>query len=544
MSTTYHTPITTGAAANAAVVNSPLGELDQAITDNITTASTEVVNARSAGNVNAAAATLTERLAWLQRANVYSGDAYGMDEANSAADNLTALTAAVNAARVNNGIVLLPAGVFSCNGLTFPGDDVTIIGAGKPHLNAAGTALTGGTVLVGCTFDINDYKRILIMNLGIDKSTAGGNCIDSGSNGTTVQSVHVVNVAALSDGSSGTHGCVLTSGSHNVVTNFSAFDCDHGLVFRCSYSCASDIYAQNCAASTMTLKAIDTVDCIGNVVNNVMGYGSAAYNQGAFIVEAHDLATCTLNNVSNVYVKNATFGLQYKSIDGGSGHGTCTRNNFINFTLDTIQFDGVRIQGSASNVTQAHFTNFIIRTCGSDGFENQLTEDSFYLQNCVVSGAGADTYNGQFFTRQINGRDERLAVVSRTTAQAITTATWTEITHDEAKSETDGDMWDSVTDPEHLISPRDGYYKCVAHAIFAADATGKRGVRIVRSQDAAVVSQMIVPPVNGTDDMHVECQYIQNMNEDTYYTVEVYQDSGGNLDLEPQYFVSMELVAG
>jgi hypothetical protein len=31
MSTTYHTPITVGAAANASTVNTPLGQLDQAI---------------------------------------------------------------------------------------------------------------------------------------------------------------------------------------------------------------------------------------------------------------------------------------------------------------------------------------------------------------------------------------------------------------------------------------------------------------------------------------------------------------------------------
>lgn len=33
MSTNYHTAITTGAAANASTVNSPLGQLDQAITN-------------------------------------------------------------------------------------------------------------------------------------------------------------------------------------------------------------------------------------------------------------------------------------------------------------------------------------------------------------------------------------------------------------------------------------------------------------------------------------------------------------------------------
>ncbi len=33
MTTNYHTDITTGAAANASVVNSPLGQLDDAITD-------------------------------------------------------------------------------------------------------------------------------------------------------------------------------------------------------------------------------------------------------------------------------------------------------------------------------------------------------------------------------------------------------------------------------------------------------------------------------------------------------------------------------
>jgi len=33
MTTNHHTDITTGAAANAETVNSPLGELDQAITD-------------------------------------------------------------------------------------------------------------------------------------------------------------------------------------------------------------------------------------------------------------------------------------------------------------------------------------------------------------------------------------------------------------------------------------------------------------------------------------------------------------------------------
>lgn len=132
MSTTHHTAITTGAAANAAVINSPLGELDAAI---VTEAAARV----------AADAEFTNALVGVF--NVLDYGAVG----DGATDDATAIQAAIDAAEAaGGGTVVLPKGTFAIGTvLTVGADNIHIRGGGHGSIIQTIGAVATGIDLTG-----------------------------------------------------------------------------------------------------------------------------------------------------------------------------------------------------------------------------------------------------------------------------------------------------------------------------------------------------------------------------------------------------------
>ncbi len=120
------------------------------------------------------------------------------------------------------------------------------------------------------------------------------------------------------------------------------------------------------------------------------------------------------------------------------------------------------------------------------------------------------------------------AFVVRTAAQQLTTATVTAITFDTMGFDI-GTMWNPAL-PTRLTVPvgGGGTYLCLAQAGFAANAVGQRQMRITKN-GAALQAILNLPAAAAFEvDLHVS-QLIPVIDGD-YFGIDVYQDSGGNLN--------------
>jgi len=123
-----------------------------------------------------------------------------------------------------------------------------------------------------------------------------------------------------------------------------------------------------------------------------------------------------------------------------------------------------------------------------------------------------------------------LCILRQTSAQTLTTATWTDLLMDTEDIDRDGGH-STVTNPARYTSPTAGYLLLGGGAGFAANATGQRGVRwalngttingtqvfisAVAAQVLTLANRAIFQAVNGTTD---------------YVTNQGHQTSGGNLN--------------
>jgi hypothetical protein len=93
---------------------------------------------------------------------------------------------------------------------------------------------------------------------------------------------------------------------------------------------------------------------------------------------------------------------------------------------------------------------------------------------------------------------------------------------------------DTVTNNGRFTIPtgKAGKYLVVARAAFATNATGKRGGRVLKNGTAVAGSPVIVEAVEmASASTIVAFSVIVDVAVGDYITVEAYQDSGGNLDI-------------
>ena len=135
--------------------------------------------------------------------------------------------------------------------ITADADDLVIEGAGAPLFDGAN--LVGGTVIQG-QINANNKRRVIIRNLGVDVRGLGLDAIRSGTQGTGQrQELIIENVTLLGDGVG--HGIALVSGSHNLVKNVTAYNFQHGVIFRCSHSRLDGAYLENITVWSVGIKA-------------------------------------------------------------------------------------------------------------------------------------------------------------------------------------------------------------------------------------------------------------------------------------------------
>lgn len=122
------------------------------------------------------------------------------------------------------------------------------------------------------------------------------------------------------------------------------------------------------------------------------------------------------------------------------------------------------------------------------------------------------------------------ARVRRTTAQTIGDAAWTALQWAETTSFEEGDVWQSGANTR-LTAPKPGVYFVQAVVRFAANSTGVRGLR-VQEGGATVIGTVQQNSAGASEATYLQLALPYALDKDDYVEIEVFQDSGGNLDIE------------
>lgn len=498
----------------------------------------EVITARAPNHGNPAP-NLQQHLFWLEQRRFYA-EAYGFGATADAAANTAALLQALTAA-VGGGVVILPAGNFPINGVSFPGDDIALMGAGMPWPNAARTGLIGGTVLRGGTLDLARRKRCAIRDLGVDVS--GVSARDAIRSGVTQaggnQEAFVANVTTLGSGTR--HGCVLTSGDRNVVYNFRAHRFEHGLVFRCGYSMADQIYSEDCTISCMTVKAVqgETSDAVHNLISNLSSFSTTVNGAGGvwFHVDGAS-AKVKYNQLVNYTAVNTGSGIIFKAPNNSTVPAMCEYNTVTNAVIDKTRYQGVQLTGSVDHITLSHVT-----TIGTAvGFHNYGTGRDIALIGCQCAPAGSNQTSGVFSVRQING-EARLATRARPKAGlSIPPDKWVTIAWRTPEFNT-ANGWSSAS-PTKLVPNQPAEWRISASLTLQSDVNAICTVRIVehRGANAHVVQTQSSAPVWTDQDRRVQVAYEGKSGPDLYYTVEALHTATQTLALREASDVVLEKV--
>lgn len=99
------------------------------------------------------------------------------------------------------------------------------------------------------------------------------------------------------------------------------------------------------------------------------------------------------------------------------------------------------------------------------------------------------------------------------------------------------DMWEGVTNPSRITVPLDGWYTFTAHASFAANGSGIRGVKLRSGGSTTLAWQRVSAASSGTTELTVTCGAV-TLSASNYVEATVEQTSGGNLNVSPTLRVS------
>lgn len=92
-----------------------------------------------------------------------------------------------------------------------------------------------------------------------------------------------------------------------------------------------------------------------------------------------------------------------------------------------------------------------------------------------------------------------------------------------------GGLHDNVTNNSRLTAQKAGTYLITGHVAFAANATGKRRVTIVKGGTVSIAAQERL--ASATDVSYLSVATLYHLSALEYVELFAYQDSGGNLDV-------------
>jgi hypothetical protein len=168
-----------------------------------------------------------------------------------------------------------------------------------------------------------------------------------------------------------------------------------------------------------------------------------------------------------------------------------------------------------------------------------VIDASYVVSTTITITGGSDyslanaTISGQAYSYAENPQNYPFSTVAirveRSTNQSIPNATWTALSFDaiitEEKPATTS-QWSSGS-PTRLICRLPGYYLVNAHVRFAANATGARGINLMKN--GVGLTSTIIAAFSGQDP-NIQCSTIVKLDTGDYIETKCYQNSGAALN--------------
>lgn len=136
-------------------------------------------------------------------------------------------------------------------------------------------------------------------------------------------------------------------------------------------------------------------------------------------------------------------------------------------------------------------------------------------------------------------------IATRATTQAITTSTWTPVEYNSGDISDPFSMHDSSTNPSRFTVPAGwgGTYLCWASVGMTANATGTRLLHMsINNSTPGSTVRSVQANGNASHQQGMNLLYVQELDAGDYVEFEVWQNSGGNLNVGADAFAGIMYV--
>jgi len=293
------------------------------------------------------------------------------------------LAAAINALPDSGGVVFLPAGTYASpyttSGTRLTKDNVTLIGVGKPWVNAGKTALAGGSIIQGPL--VVGASNFSVTRLGIDSGSAVCTAMFGGtaqeglilpwlSGDAERTNINIIDVSTLCKSSTSTvHACLVENYTSGRISGLSTMYAQSGLVIKSSGINVSDTLHTGHATYSVLAKSESTGNCAAKDLNfsNITIRSCATplpdiftagqYDTAGFMVQAStaDATRITVNGLVCVGATIPVFiqGLSSNKCEDISIQNVVARNSFSNVIQTSNLVNRVNICGVTSKLNNA-----------------------------------------------------------------------------------------------------------------------------------------------------------------------------------------------
>jgi len=287
----------------------------------------------------------------------------------------------------------------------------------------------------------------------------------------------------------------------------------------------------------------DYGDDASDIVTEVLVENNIVHTAAAGFMCLSDLAAGTRGCLSHLKIINNMF------VDCTNNGIHCEKVEELIISDNTIDTTEGRMLVIRDSLGEAYFN--VAKNCDLGTMLMENTTDffaDFYEYSTAptasVARAGRQVkVNGSIWVVGSDGSyiiKERACRATTTETQSIPNETWTTINFPSEYFDTDA-LHDNSTNNSRMTCPADGTYLLTAHIEWADNGTGSRKARIMLNGETNIC-QVETPPVNNTAVHNPSTFY--KCSADDYFEVQVYQSSGGALNLlkNAQYACDFEII--
>jgi hypothetical protein len=127
----------------------------------------------------------------------------------------------------------------------------------------------------------------------------------------------------------------------------------------------------------------------------------------------------------------------------------------------------------------------------------------------------------------------KIARLTKTASQSVTSSTYTNITWDSELIDTSS-FHDNVTNNQRITVPTAGYYKFFIQLEYAANGTGERDIFYLLNATTGSGTIVYKGPGSSVDNFSHQTTFILNLAANDFIIAQTYQTSGGALNIVNQ----------